>query len=102
MLYAGKVVEEGDTRTILKNPRHPYTQYLIKSLPRLDERAQRVSIPGRPPALDNPPSGCRFHTRCPLVMDICRSIDPEMIAIRPGHRAACHLVSEEVRHATTA
>jgi peptide/nickel transport system ATP-binding protein len=102
VLYAGKVVEEGDTRTILKNPRHPYTQYLIKSLPRLDERAQRVSIPGRPPALDNPPSGCRFHTRCPLVMDICRSIDPEMIAIRPGHRAACHLVSEEVRHATTA
>jgi peptide/nickel transport system ATP-binding protein len=102
VLYAGKVVEEGDTRTILKNPRHPYTQYLIKSLPRLDERGERVSIPGRPPALDHPPSGCRFHPRCPLVMEKCRTIDPEMIAIRPGHRAACHAVTEEMSHATTA
>jgi peptide/nickel transport system ATP-binding protein len=95
VLYAGKLVEEADTRTILKNPRHPYTKYLIQSLPRLDERAERVSIPGRPPALDNPPTGCRFHPRCPLVMDKCRTIDPEMIMIRPGHRAACHAVAEE-------
>jgi peptide/nickel transport system ATP-binding protein len=102
VLYAGKVVEEADTRTILKNPRHPYTQYLIKSLPKLDERAERVSIPGRPPALDNPPSGCRFHPRCPLVMDKCRTIDPEMINVRPGHRAACHAVAEEIQHAPTA
>ena len=102
VLYAGKVVEEGDTRTILKNPRHPYTQYLIKSLPKLDERAERVSIPGRPPALDNPPSGCRFHPRCPLVMDKCRTIDPDMINIQTGHHVACHAVAEEMNHATTA
>lgn len=102
VLYAGKVVEEADTRTILKNPRHPYTQYLIKSLPRLDDRLERVSIPGRPPALDNPPSGCRFHPRCPLAMEKCRTIDPEMIEVRPGHRAACHLVTEEVSHAASA
>jgi peptide/nickel transport system ATP-binding protein len=102
VLYAGEVVEEADTRTILKNPRHPYTQYLIKSLPRLDERAERVSIPGRPPALDNPPSGCRFHPRCPFVMDKCRVIDPAMIQVRQGHRVACHLVTEEVSHAATA
>jgi peptide/nickel transport system ATP-binding protein len=102
VLYAGKVVEEADARTILKNPRHPYTQYLIKSLPKLDERAERVSIPGRPPALDNPPSGCRFHPRCPLVMDRCRTIDPEMISLRPGHRAACHAVAEELSHVPTA
>ena len=101
VLYAGQVVEEADSRTILKNPRHPYTQYLIKSLPRLDERAERVSIPGRPPALDNPPSGCRFHPRCPFVMDKCRVIDPEMIQVRQGHRVACHLVTEEVSHAAT-
>jgi len=101
VLYAGKIVEEADTRTILKNPRHPYTQYLIKSLPKLDDRAERVSIPGRPPALDNPPSGCRFHPRCPLAIDRCRTIDPEMITIRPGHRVACHLVTEELSHATT-
>lgn len=102
VLYAGKVVEEADTRTILKNPRHPYTQYLLKSLPRLDERAERVSIPGRPPALDSPPTGCRFHPRCPLAMDKCRTIDPEMISVRPGHRAACHVVAEEMSHAPTA
>jgi peptide/nickel transport system ATP-binding protein len=101
VLYAGKVVEEADTRTILKYPRHPYTQYLIKSLPGLDERAERVSIPGRPPALDNPPNGCRFHPRCPLAVDKCRTIDPEMISINPTHRVACHVVTEEISHATT-
>jgi peptide/nickel transport system ATP-binding protein len=90
VLYAGKIVEEADTRTILKHPRHPYTQYLINSLPNLDEKTERVSIPGRPPALDNPPDGCRFHTRCPFVMDKCRTIDPEMILLQTGHRAACH------------
>jgi peptide/nickel transport system ATP-binding protein len=99
VVYAGKIVEEADTRTILKNPRHPYTQYLIKSLPKLDDRAERVSIPGRPPALDNPPSGCRFHPRCPLAMDKCRTIDPAMTEVRPGHRAACHVVAEELMHA---
>jgi peptide/nickel transport system ATP-binding protein len=102
VLYAGKLVEEGDTKTILKNPQHPYTQYLIKSLPKLDERAERVSIPGRPPALDNPPSGCRFHPRCPFVMDKCRTIDPEVITIAPGHRVACHLVTEGVSHEAAA
>jgi peptide/nickel transport system ATP-binding protein len=102
VLYAGKIVEEGETRTILSNPRHPYTQYLIKSLPSLDERGERVSIPGRPPALDKPPSGCRFHPRCPVAMDKCRTIDPEMISIEPGHRAACHVVAEELQHEPTA
>lgn len=99
VLYAGKIVEEADTRSILKTPRHPYTQYLIKSLPTLDERSERVSIPGRPPALDKPPSGCRFHPRCPLAMDICRTVDPDMVSVGAGHRAACHLVKEELSHA---
>ncbi len=104
VLYAGKVVEEADTRTIFKNPRHPYTQYLINSLPRLDKREERLSIPGRPPALDNPPAGCRFHTRCPLVMDKCRTIDPHMIMIEDRHRVACHVVEAEleVSHVPTA
>ena len=101
VLYAGKIVEEADTRTVLKTPRHPYTQYLIKSLPSMDERTERVSIPGSPPALDNPPVGCRFHPRCPLVMDKCHTIDPGMISVRPGHRVACHLVTEEMNDATT-
>jgi peptide/nickel transport system ATP-binding protein len=102
VVYAGKIVEEGDTRTILKNPSHPYTKYLIQSLPKLDDRAERVSIPGRPPALDNAPSGCRFHPRCPLAVEQCRTLDPAMIDIRPGHRAACHVVAEELTHVPTA
>lgn len=95
VLYAGKLVEEADMYTILKKPQHPYTQYLIQSLPNMDERTERVSIPGRPPALDNPPSGCRFHTRCPHVMDHCRTIDPPLITVDKGHRVACHLITED-------
>lgn len=102
ILYAGKLVEEADTRTVLKRPRHPYTQYLMQSLPNLDDRTERVSIPGRPPALDNPPSGCRFHPRCPFVMDHCRTIDPEMITVAPGHRVACHLVTEQMEEVSNA
>lgn len=96
ILYAGKLVEEADTRTILENPKHPYTKFLIDSLPSLDNRAERASIPGRPPALDNPPAGCRFHERCPLAKDICKTIDPAMITVAPGHRTACHVVEEEL------
>jgi peptide/nickel transport system ATP-binding protein len=95
ILYAGKVVEEADTQTILKNPRHPYTQYLIQSLPNFGERVERVSIPGRPPALDNPPGGCRFHPRCPYAMAICKSEVPALEPVGPRHRAACFLVSEK-------
>jgi len=102
ILYAGKLVEEGDTRTILKTPQHPYTQYLIQSLPDLDTRAARVSIPGRPPALDHPPNGCRFHPRCPHVMEQCRTIVPDMIELGAGHRAACHLLTEGVTNAAPA
>jgi peptide/nickel transport system ATP-binding protein len=94
VLYAGKLVEEADTRTMLKSPRHPYTQYLINSLPKWDERAERVSIPGRPPALDNPPDGCRFHPRCPFAMDKCRTVDPPLLPVQAGHRVACHLVTD--------
>jgi peptide/nickel transport system ATP-binding protein len=102
VLYAGKLVEEGETKSVLRNPQHPYTQHLIQSLPRLDERTERVSIPGRPPALDNAPTGCRFHPRCPLVMSQCSSIDPQFTTLEPGHRVACHAVAERVSSATTA
>jgi peptide/nickel transport system ATP-binding protein len=93
VLYAGQVMEEADTLTLFEDPRHPYTQYLIRSLPKIDDRAERVSIPGRPPALDNPPAGCRFHTRCPFAMDVCQVTVPRLEEVRPGHRVACHLVT---------
>ena len=95
ILYAGKLVEEADTRSIFKKPLHPYTQYLIESLPRLDDKTERSSIPGRPPALDNPPEGCRFHPRCPHAMDICTKEVPPLVDIGEGHKTACFLVSEE-------
>ena len=93
VLYAGQVMEEADTLTLFEQPLHPYTQYLINSLPKLDERAERVSIPGRPPALDHAPSGCRFHPRCPYAMEVCKTVVPPLMEVRPGHRVACHLVN---------
>ena len=94
VLYAGQLVEEADTKTLFAQPQHPYTQHLIQSLPKIDDKAERVSIPGRPPALDNPPTGCRFHPRCPYVMEICRTETPTLAHVGPNHRVACFLVSE--------
>ena len=99
VLYAGKLVEEGETRTIMKDPKHPYTQFLINSLPTFDRSLEREAIPGRPPALDNPPMGCRFHPRCPLAVEKCKTIDPQAIEIADRHRVACHVVEEELAHA---
>jgi peptide/nickel transport system ATP-binding protein len=94
VLYAGQLMEEADTKTLFAQPRHPYTQHLIRSLPKIDDRSERVSIPGRPPALDNPPSGCRFHPRCPHAMEICKTEIPAFEQVGPNHRVACFLVSE--------
>ena len=95
VLYAGQMMEEADTRTIFKQPSHPYTQHLIRSLPEIEDKSERVSIPGQPPALDNPPSGCRFHPRCPYVMDICRTEAPPLVEVDLDHRVACFLVSKQ-------
>jgi peptide/nickel transport system ATP-binding protein len=95
VLYAGQLMEEADAETLFARPRHPYTQHLIRSLPKIDDRAERVSIPGRPPALDNPPSGCRFHPRCPHAMEICRAEVPALEQVGPDHRAACFMISDQ-------
>jgi peptide/nickel transport system ATP-binding protein len=89
VVYAGKLIEEADTQTIFKAPLHPYTQYLIQSLPKVDDKSERVSIPGRPPALDNPPGGCRFHPRCPYAVDACREQEPPLVSVGKDHRVAC-------------
>jgi peptide/nickel transport system ATP-binding protein len=94
ILYAGQLMEEAPTRALFAQPRHPYTQHLIASLPKIDEKVERVSIPGRPPALDNPPSGCRFHPRCPYAMEVCKAEVPALTTVAPGHRVACFLVSD--------
>lgn len=94
IMYAGRIAEEAPTEIIFNAPLHPYTQHLIRSLPMIGERSNKASLKGTPPNLANPPSGCRFHERCPYVMDICRTEVPELVTVRDGHRVACHLVKE--------
>ena len=97
IMYAGRIMEEAATETIFKSPLHPYTKHLISSLPMIGVRSNRTSLPGSPPNLSNPPSGCRFHPRCPVAMDICRTVVPEMITLENRHRVACHLVKDGTR-----
>jgi len=94
VMYAGKLVEVGTVQDIYKRPQHPYTQALISSLPSLKEKKKGGGIPGLPPFLLNPPSGCVFHPRCSYAMEICRQKVPVQREIQPDHLAACHLLEE--------
>ncbi len=93
IMYAGKIVEYGDAVSVFKNPLHPYTQGLIKAFPSIKgPKVRLTSIPGQPPDLLNPPSACRFHPRCPYVMDVCKIEEPLLLEHGEKlHRAACHL-----------
>ncbi len=91
VMYAGKMMEIGDTVDIFRAPLHPYTQLLISSLPALENKGVFSGIPGITPSLLNPPKGCVFHTRCPKAWDSCREKMPEYREVKPGHWAACHL-----------
>ena len=97
IMYSGSVAELGRTEDIFNDPIHPYTKMLVDALPRVGDKSQKVGIPGRPPALKNPPPGCRFAPRCPKATDRCRSEVPKFREITPGRFAACHLLKEEVK-----
>jgi peptide/nickel transport system ATP-binding protein len=91
-MYAGKLIEHADLATLFKEAKHPYTQALLGSIPRLDLETERLRvIPGVVPQLINPPPGCRFHTRCEYVKEICRKEEPPLIEIKQGHTVACFL-----------
>ena len=94
IMYAGKMVEESTTEKIFGNPFHPYTQYLINSLPRFGDKTTRESVPGSPPSLIDLPSGCPFHPRCPYILDICNKQVPSLIDLEPRHKVACWLVGD--------
>jgi oligopeptide/dipeptide ABC transporter ATP-binding protein len=93
VMYLGKIVELTDRRSLFSSPQHPYTEALLSAVPVPDPKAKRkrIILTGDVPSPINPPSGCRFHTRCPYVMDRCRAEEPAMREIRPGHFVACHL-----------
>ena len=97
VMYAGKVVEEASVEQLFARPRHPYTQGLIRSIPRIDTAATHKvrleAIPGTVPKLINPAEGCRFAGRCKFVMAKCRTATPPLRVVAPGHKVACLLES---------
>lgn len=95
VMYLGQVVETGTAESLYNEPLHPYTRALLASVPTgdPDERLETAPLSGEPPSPVNPPSGCRFRTRCPFVMDRCASEDPHLIAVSDDQQVACHLYS---------
>jgi oligopeptide/dipeptide ABC transporter ATP-binding protein len=92
VMYAAKMVEVGDVKDIFAQPKHPYTQGLLHSVPNIKlDGGELYKMDGAPPDLTHPPSGCRFHPRCPFVMDICRESCPPLETVEDGHLAACWL-----------
>ncbi len=91
VMYAGRIVEVADTETIFENPLHPYTQGLLKSIPKPGYRGKLFSMEGEIPPLINPPPGCRFHPRCPKRFDPCDKEVPKLVEVEPGHKVACFL-----------
>nr|WP_041446733.1 ABC transporter ATP-binding protein [Pseudothermotoga thermarum] len=91
VMYAGKFVELADSVTIFKRPMHPYTYGLMHAFPSVaGEKTELVTIPGEPPNLLNPPSGCRFSPRCPKADELCRKVEPEYREVDKNHFVACH------------
>jgi peptide/nickel transport system ATP-binding protein len=100
VMYAGQVVEEADVFTLFKEPKHPYTQGLMASIPHLEyENEQRlVSIPGSVPSVKQMPKGCRFHTRCQYATERCQQEQPGLEQIQEGHKVRCWLIEEDPLH----
>jgi len=91
VMYAGNIVETADTLTIFKGPHHPYTKALLSSIPRMDKKLDRLGvIKGTVPNLITPPSGCRFHPRCPIATEKCSREVPPWVETEPDHFALCH------------
>jgi oligopeptide/dipeptide ABC transporter ATP-binding protein len=108
VMYLGKLMEVSPAEALYDKPIHPYTSALLGAIPipdpKINRTRERVVVSGEPPNPINPPSGCRFHTRCPRATDICSSVEPQMTEYAGGHLAACHhpqnVTAEEITAAT--
>ncbi|HIG40020.1 MAG TPA: ABC transporter ATP-binding protein [Gammaproteobacteria bacterium] len=98
IMYLGKIVETGEGQEIYHNPKHPYTRSLMSAIPVPDphRKTLRQVLAGDVPSPINPPAGCTFHPRCPRVMDRCKHDAPQLITVRDGHAASCHLLEDPV------
>lgn len=98
VMYMGRIVEYADRLSLFNNPLHPYTVALLSAVPTVDkarrEATKRILIPGDPPDPLDLPKGCRFANRCPVAQDRCRTEQPELNEVAPGHKVACHLVDD--------
>jgi peptide/nickel transport system ATP-binding protein len=99
VMYAGDVSETAAVKELFREPLHPYTRGLLNSVPKASQQEELAMIPGAVPNLIRPPSGCRFHPRCPHRMEICSEVKPPLVEHSPGHWAACHLYTGEAAHA---
>ncbi|MDY0404801.1 ABC transporter ATP-binding protein [Virgibacillus sp. 179-BFC.A HS] len=94
VMYLGKMMELSDSDDMFQNPLHPYTQALLSAIPKTNPKMakrERIMLQGDPPSPTDPPSGCRFRTRCPLAMEVCAKVEPSFKEVEPNHWTACHL-----------